>query len=350
MALILNGGSGSSGISGQANGVSVDSTGALTLPAGTTAQRPGTPVNGMIRVNTTANTLEIYSTNNNTWTTVASFLNITPTIEALIVAGGGGGGTIANGGRAAGGGAGGLLYYGAETPKTPNGSALSVASGVTYNIVVGAGGTACSAASPNGDGTNSSLALAITYTAIGGGGGGYADGTVGHNGGSGGGNWYTTSPVPTGTAGQGNAGGAAEMGSRYGGGGGGGAGAAGGAGSTTAGGNGGNGLAYVISGSSSSYAGGGSADVWAGTGAPGAPGTAGVGGGGTGNNFTGGTNGTANTGGGGGSGSGLGGSGVVIIRYPSTFDPAVATTGSPTVTVSGGFRVYRFTASGSITF
>jgi hypothetical protein len=29
---------------------------------------------------------------------------------------------------------------------------------------------------------------------------------------------------------------------------------------------------------------------------------------------------------------------------------AAATTGSPTITVAGGYRVYRFTGSGSITF
>jgi biotin carboxylase len=48
--------------------------------------------------------------------------------------------------------------------------------------------------------------------------------------------------------------------------------------------------------------------------------------------------------------SGAGGSGVVIIRYADTFDEAASTTGSPTITTSGGYRVYRFTASGSITF
>jgi hypothetical protein len=40
---------------------------------------------------------------------------------------------------------------------------------------------------------------------------------------------------------------------------------------------------------------------------------------------------------------------VIIIRYADTFRAAL-TTGSPTVTVTGGFRIYTFTASGSITF
>jgi hypothetical protein len=40
----------------------------------------------------------------------------------------------------------------------------------------------------------------------------------------------------------------------------------------------------------------------------------------------------------------------VIISYPSTYDAAVATTGSPTVTISGGNRIYTWTGSGSITF
>jgi hypothetical protein len=45
-----------------------------------------------------------------------------------------------------------------------------------------------------------------------------------------------------------------------------------------------------------------------------------------------------------------GGSGVVILRYPDTFSLAISTTGSPTVTNPTGYRVYTFTASGSITF
>ena len=109
-------------------------------------------------------------------------------ITALIVAGGGGGGTISNGGRGAGGGAGGLLYYGAETPKSPNGTALNLAVGSVLTVTVGAGGAVCSSVG-TGDGGTSSLAVGggTTYTALGGGGGAYNDGVVGHAGGCGGG-------------------------------------------------------------------------------------------------------------------------------------------------------------------
>jgi hypothetical protein len=61
-------------------------------------------------------------------------------------------------------------------------------------------------------------------------------------------------------------------------------------------------------------------------------------------------------GGGGGGGAlsagsaGAGGSGVVIIRYADTYAAATATTGSPAITVAGGYRVYTWTASGSVTF
>jgi hypothetical protein len=64
-----------------------------------------------------------------------------------------------------------------------------------------------------------------------------------------------------------------------------------------------------------------------------------------------------NTGGGGGGGSGsspgiggTGGSGIVIISYPDSSPVASNTTGSPNVTVSGGYRIYKFTSSGTITF
>jgi hypothetical protein len=56
-----------------------------------------------------------------------------------------------------------------------------------------------------------------------------------------------------------------------------------------------------------------------------------------------------NTGGGAG-GNYAGGSGIVIVRYADTSPAAASTTGSPTITVAGGYRVYKFTSSGSITF
>jgi hypothetical protein len=76
--------------------------------------------------------------------------------------------------------------------------------------------------------------------------------------------------------------------------------------------------------------------------------------------FVSGTDAIANTGSGGGGGgrqsavtngpSGNGGSGIVIIRYPAYLLPAASTTGSPETYVSGNYRVYKFIASGTITF
>jgi hypothetical protein len=40
----------------------------------------------------------------------------------------------------------------------------------------------------------------------------------------------------------------------------------------------------------------------------------------------------------------------VAIRYLDTYAAAVSTTGSPTITVTGGYRIYVWTADGSITF
>jgi hypothetical protein len=61
-------------------------------------------------------------------------------------------------------------------------------------------------------------------------------------------------------------------------------------------------------------------------------------------------NATGNLGNGGGIDGGAGGKGIVVIRYSDSYDAAVATTGSPTITVAGGYRVYKFTDSGTITF
>ena len=51
-----------------AQNVTLSSTGALTVPSGTTAQRPASPTNGMLRYNTTIPQLEIYLGSN--WTAI----------------------------------------------------------------------------------------------------------------------------------------------------------------------------------------------------------------------------------------------------------------------------------------
>lgn len=45
---------------------------------------------------------------------------------------------------------------------------------------------------------------------------------------------------------------------------------------------------------------------------------------------------------------GSGGSGAVVIAYPDTFPVAVTTTGSPSYSASGGYRIYKFTQSGTL--
>ena len=47
---------------------------------------------------------------------------------------------------------------------------------------------------------------------------------------------------------------------------------------------------------------------------------------------------------------GAGGSGIIVIRYPSYLKAATSATGSPQTYISGAWRVYVWTSSGSITF
>ena len=268
----------------------------------------------------------------------------TPSIEYLVVAGGGAGGNgqtnLNNGG---GGGAGGLLTN----------TGFSSEYGATYTVTVGAGGP------QNTSGSNSAFS---TITAIGGGRGqGALGGYASQNGGSGGGataNGTGAKGVYPGSsylsqARQGYDGGNGRGSAPWHGGGGGGAGAAGA--STGGEGDGGIGVSSSITGTATYYAGGG------GAGADGNQGSGGLGGGGDGVFYDQGRpgfDGTVNTGGGGGGGAsrdatqsgGAGGSGIVIIRYADTFPAAASTTGSPTITTAVGYRIYKFTSSGSITF
>jgi len=324
----------------------IDDTGNLQLPVGTTAQRP-TPAAGQFRYNTTTNGVEVYTGGVNLWQPAAArgvraaggtvydvdvegttyrvhvftstgnstFTVSRPgTVEYLIVAGGGGGGSD-NGGA---GGGGGVLT--GTTSVTPQ----------NYTITVGAGSTATTISNNDAqqNGQNSS-AFGITVT----GGGFGASGNAGlrppGRGATGGGGEGETqnSAQRTGAtpivSGQGFAGG---DGSTGGGGGGGGAGQAGSNASGTTGGNGGNGFQSSITGTSRRYGsggGGGSQNSGVGGGSGGTSNGGGNGattsGGGT-NTSTGGDGQNGFGGGGGGSSStgargGFGGSGTVIIRY-----------------------------------
>ena len=282
-------------ITGTAPNVSVDTTYSFTIRA-TDAQRQDTDRAFSILVQ--------------------PIVYFAATVDYLLVAGGGGGS------RFSGGGGGGILS-GSLAPLTLAKAAIA------YPVVIGTGGPS---------GTTGANTTAFGSTAVGGGGGetgapgagGGPFGAVGgpsdaqHNaGGTGDGNYISATAGGTG-------------GNKAGGGGGGGAynntpAAPGGAGAT-----------FTISGSSVTYAGGGGGSQLSSTGSGGA------GGGGRGD----GTTGTAGLGGGGGAnygGSGAsGGSGVAIIRYPDTYPLATSAPGA-SVSTTGGYRIYQWTTSGSIT-
>ncbi len=237
-------------------------------------------------------------------------------IELLVIAGGGGSGF-------GGGGGGGYREF----------ASVAVVVGTSYTITVGGGGNGSgNINSPGGVGTNSS---AFTYSTTRGGNGG-AIYSAGGSGGSGGGAGGSNGGQGYASGGAGNTGGYSPV-EGYAGanntfseaGGGGGAGAVG---SPT---NGGVGRATSITGTSVTRARGGYVNA-----------TQGASGANTGNGGS--WNGTVNVS----DTVNSGGSGVVIIAYPSTFTQAVATTGSPTYSGSSrsGFHVYTFTGTGSITF
>lgn len=292
-------------------------TGAYIPPTGTTAERPSAPLGGMSRFNTDAGVYEIF--NGAVWQPITGAY----AANYLIVAGGGGGAGVGSGG----GGAGGFLA-----------NVASVQPGTTYSVVVGAGG----AGSVVGAGTNGANSSAFSIVAIGGGHGGET--STGASGGSGGGGGsYNGGAGGSGTSGQGNNGGAGNGGNNnFGGGGGGGAGQAGVNGTGSGGGNGGNGLQSAINGTNTYYAGGGGGANDVGL----TPSQGGAGGGAP---QGGSQNAVVNSGGGGAGYNGYGGSGIVIISYPSATQRA--TGGIVTTYTSGGqvYWVHTFTSSGTFT-
>jgi hypothetical protein len=267
--------------------------------------------------------------------------------EYLVVAGGGGGG-LGNGSYREGGGGGGAGGFKTGT--------LTLTPGTSYTITVGAKGSGRTGST--GFGTNGGDSIFSTITSTGGGAGAPHD-TSGAAGGSGGGaGCQGSSGGNASPAGQGNAGGAGYQGSAAGAGGGGGAGGAGASGTSAgggAGGAGGAGLSSSITGSAVLYAagGGGGAHVTSG-----AAGGVGAGRGGGQQTSVTATAASDNTGSGGGGGPDTtnvgrdGGSGVVILKYPSTKTPIV--TGSLIATTSTAVAGYKITSfnsgTGTVTF
>jgi len=223
------------------------------------------------------------------------------TLECCLIAGGGSGGSDNQGGG--GGGGGGFLYQSSISPSV-----------TSYSVVIGAGGasggdTDGGTQGPGYPGTNTT---GFGYTAIGGGeGAGSNKWRVNGAGGSGGGG-TSSMGGGSGTTGQGYAGGSANA---YNAGGGGGANGAGG----STGGAGGAGKPNPITGSTagaSGYFSGGGGAATDGS----ATGAGGIGGGTSGvNNSAASASSPANSGGGSGgtenARGGLGGSGIVVIRY-----------------------------------
>lgn len=298
-------------------------------------------------------------------TTSNSITTPTPVTVDYVVAAGGGGAA------AGGSGAGGF--------KTSIGnSPIYLNTGTQYTITIGAGGVGASN-SYGGDGTgqtqgSNSVFSIITATGGGRGGGSFTpEGSTSPSaylsGGSGGGASYSSGQAQygAGISGEGNNGGADNYNNPpYAAAGGGGAGSVGQSSqSDSVAGNGGIGvynsltnLAQAGELSSGNYylAGGGGGGIY-GLAGSGTAGVGGLGGGGNGSNGVSGTtagqNGDQNTGGGAGGSSAnaagrQGGSGIVLIKSSAA---ASSTTGSPTYSnPSAGVHVYKFTASGSITF
>lgn len=332
-------------------------TGSALIPAGTTAQRTEGAVNGMIRFNTERQVYEGYSELAGVWVPLGGVVEV----QYLVIAGGGAGGQQMGGGGGAGG-------YRSSVIGEPSGGGSSAEDtfkavvGTIYEVTVGAGGAGSNNA--NTEDKSGSNSVFATIESIGGGHGlvyneSYGDDDIPnryHDGGSGGGGAGFISPFLGGEATplQGYDGGRGynETGVQPAGGGGG-AGEAGEDGGTVSGkaGKGGDGVESSITGTATYRAGGGGG----GGGNNSAAANGGLGGGGDATDST--TRSTRdaeiNTGGGGGGVSinqnrtgGNGGSGIVILKFPDTFNIEIGEGLTYTIDDSSveGFKIVEFTA------
>lgn len=316
----------------------------LKMPSGTIFNRP-TGVTGSMRNNTSessnggASAMEYY--NGTEWQKIS---NDAPPVfmDYLVVAGGGTGGSYYNGNagqEAGGGGAGGVrTSYGSISGGGCSAETILQIFPGTYTITVGAGGAVTNTEARSGNPSSIADATTTLVSCTGGGrGGGNRSSTHqvdSQGGGSGGGGGCVNLTGKAGTACEGFAG-SNKTGSS--------GGAGGGAGEAPTSYNGGDGIEVSITGTATYYGGGGGGSDNAGVDV----GTGGQGGGGAGN----GGSATANTGGGSGGGApggvaASGGSGVVILRLP-TSKYSGNTTGSPTVTTDGTDTILKFTGSGT---
>jgi hypothetical protein len=328
-------------------GLTISTSSAMIIPVGTTAERPSSPVNGMIRFNTSLKNPEFYESVSAAWYK----FNQNPGTyvgEYLALGGGGGGGSY----RGGGGGAGGF-----------NTGTFNISPGITYTITIGGGGNGATGGNQGSDGNPTTITGSdiSTISGLGGGGGGGAGqvaNNTGRQGGSGGGGVWSNASGGSGTSGQGFQGGSGQNGGAtyYASGSGGGASAAGTQPSPGAtGATGADGKTTVITGTPATYGGGGGGGAI--FSAPSVPASSGGGGGSSSNSN--GNAGTANSGGGGGGSNsqgdpsnqwfngGNGGSGRFILRVLTANSGTF--TGSPTVTTTGSYTVFNWTSSGSYT-
>lgn len=284
------------------------STGYFQVPRGNVAQRPVTPLEGLIRYNSETDIYEGYI--NDEWHKFLTVKQGTYTISYVAVGGGGGG---QNGGFTGAGGGG--QFVTSTTTAEPGTTVIS--------ITIGAGGAA------------NTVGTQTTITGIAGAVGGqpgYDNGGTSNSHGGASGNGYS------GANGAGNSGG-------------------GGSGGATGSNAGGIGTETLITGVSQYFAGGGGGGSASGPGGQGS-GTHGGGNGGYARYDVTDlppTPGSPNTGGGGGGAAlnfphagGAGGSGIVFLKMPTANYTGVHT-GSPTVTTTGSFTVLKYTGSGTYT-